>query len=146
MAEQEAGIDSPEDTLLAAIMAPDTQDVDKPGLDNGQNVDEPDEDGTGEGEAEGEKPEQKAEGKEPPADTEEEDYIEIEGEEGAEPTKLKLADVLKGYQEYQRIEGQKHEIVERVERHAVEQATTRLRAIEQAGQHTALMIEAALRV
>lgn len=76
----------------------------------------------------------------------EDDYVEIPGEDGKEPTKVKLADMLAGYQEYQRFEAQKGEIVDRIEREATHHATERLKVVEQSGQQMATMIHAALQL
>lgn len=144
--QQQQTIESPEDALLAAIMAPDAQDVDAPDkakLDDPQSIDEPDEGEDERAEADEEKSEAKA--KEEPAEPAE-DEIEIPGEDGAEPSRVKVSEVLRKAQEYDRLEGQKAEIVERVEREAVEAATTRLKSIEQAGQQTAYMIHAAMQL
>jgi hypothetical protein len=134
-----------ESLLLSAVMAPDAQDVDErtptkaeTDLDDPTQIDEPDDETEEKVEAKEAKEQQQADP--------EEDEIEIPGEDGEEPTRLKLKDVLAGYQEHQRFESQKAQIIENVERQAVEAATGQLRQIEQAGKQTAYMIQAALRV
>lgn len=133
-----------ESLLLSAVMAPDGQDLDQrtpakaeTDLDDPTQIDEPDDETEEKVEA---KEQQKAEA-EP-----EEDEIEIPGEDGKEPTRLKLKDVLAGYQEHQRFESQKAQIIENVEREAIEVATGQLRQIEQAGKQTAYMIQGALQL
>lgn len=132
-----------ENTLLAAVMAPDTQDLEQAPSQQVRDADpdaEPEEEAT-EQEAEPDPKQAKAEA-EPP----EEDEIEIPGEEGQEPKRVKLSEVVQKAQEYERFEAQKAQIIERVETEATEQATQRLRAVEQVGQQTAFMVQAALRL
>jgi hypothetical protein len=78
--------------------------------------------------------------------TPEEDEVEVPGAEGEEPKRYKLADLVTKAQEYERLESQKAQIVENVERQAVEAATGQLRQIEQAGKQTAYMIQGALQL
>ncbi len=92
-----------------------------------------------------EKPQAKAAQTKEPAEPDE-DEIEIPGEDGQEPTRVKVADVVRKAQEYDRLEGQKAQILEQIERQAVEHVTPRLQAIENAGQQTAYMIQAALQL
>jgi len=131
-----------ENTLLAAVMAPDAQDIEQA---PSQQVRDADPDAEPEEEAEdAEQPEAKqakAEEAEP-----EEDEIEIPGEEGQEPKRLKLSEVVQKAQEYERFEAQKAQIVERVEREAVERVIPQLRQVEQFGQQTGYMIQAALQL
>jgi hypothetical protein len=131
------------DTLMSAVMAPDEHVLDAPDLDPPQNVD--DETNDGEPREEGDKePEQKAETKQ--ATDPEEDEIEITGEEGQEPTRIKLAEVLEGYQQFKAIETQKAQIIERVEQETVAQATTQLRQVEQVARQAATQVQAALQL
>lgn len=135
-----------ESLLLSAVMAPDSQDVDAPepkraadDLDEPDQIDREDDDR--------EAPEEKAAPeavKADPADAD--DYLEIEGEDGAEPTKLKVSEVYEGYKQFKAIEAQKTEIVERVQREAVQEATRRLSEIEAAGKQTGYMMQAALQL
>lgn len=132
-----------EAAILGAVMTdgapnvsqPDSQDLDEP-----TRIDaiEPDDEGE---QAPVEKVEAKA--SEP---VDEEEYLEIEGENGAEPTKLKVAEVYDGYRQFKEIEAQKHEIVERVEREAVEQVTQRMTQVEKFAKETAYAIQGALQL
>lgn len=122
-----------------AVNQPDAQDLDEP-----TKIDAIEDEADDEVETE-EKVEAKTEAKtEEPADTEE--YIEIEGEDGAEPTKLKVSEVYEGYKQFKAIEAQKTEIVERVQREAVEKATQRLSEIETVGKQAGYMVQAALQL
>jgi hypothetical protein len=130
-----------ESALLTAVMAPDEGDI---GQAPSQEVRDADPDAAIEEE---ETPEQeetkaKADDKAEP----DEDEIEIAGEEGQEPKRLKVADLVEKAQAYERIEAQKAQIIERVEQEAVSQATQRLRQVEQVGQQTAYMLQAALQM
>jgi len=132
-----------ESAILAAVMTPDVQDVNAPNarLDDPQQIDAIEEEVAAEAEPEADKPEAKAEQAEP-----EEDYVEVAGADGAEPTKIKLAEVLEGYQQFKAIEAQKAEVIERVEQEVTARATEQLRQVEQFGKQTAFAIEAALRL
>lgn len=150
MADENGTIESPEDVLLAAVMAPDAQDLearDPNKLDPPQDLDEDETKGDGEDRTEakdGEKPDAKADAK--AEDAPEEDEVEVPGADGEEPKRYKLADLVARAQEYERFEAQKGEIIERVEREAVQQQTQGLRQIEQFAKQTAVHIEAALQV
>lgn len=111
-------------------------------LEGGQDLDQRDEqEEVVEGE---EKPETKAKAE---AETEvEEDTVEIPGEEGQEPTRIALKEVLAGYQEYKQIETQRAEIIERTQREATEQATQSYRQVEQYAQRVAVNLQAALQL
>ena len=130
-----------ESTLLAAVMGPDEQDVSQPGLDPPQNMDDGEEDET---ETEGEAEPEKAAKTETEAP--EEDEVEIPGEEGQEPKRYKLADLVQKAQEYERLEGQKAQIIDRAEREVVERASGQLQQIEHASKQTAYMIQGALQM
>lgn len=129
-----------ESLLLSAVMAPDAQDVDAPKLDEATQVDEERE----EEETDEQKPEAKAKTEDEPAP--EEDEIEIPGEDGKEPTRLKVADVLAGYQQYKAIENQKAQVIENVEREAVQRATGQLQQIEQHSRQVGTMLHAAMQM
>jgi hypothetical protein len=131
-----------ESTLLAAVMAPDTQDIEQA---PSQQVRDADPDAEPEEEVE-EQPEPQAKAKADDAAEPEEDEIEIPGEEGAEPKRLKLSEVVQKAQEYERFEAQKAQIVEQVQREAVERVIPQLRQVEQFGQQTGYMIQAALQL
>lgn len=75
-----------------------------------------------------------------------EDEIEIPGEDGKEPTRLKVADLVAKAQQLDAIESQKAQIIERVHQEAVEQATGQLRQVEQIGKQTAYMLQGALQL
>lgn len=130
-----------EAAIMGAVMSDLTPQVGQP---DQQDLDEPTQIDAIEEEAEP-APEAKTEAKsEEPAD--EEEYLEVEGENGAEPTKLKVAEVYDGYRQFKAIEAQKHEIVERVEREAVEQVTQRMGQVEQFAKETAYAIQGALQL
>lgn len=76
----------------------------------------------------------------------EEDEIELPGEDGKEPTRLKLKDVLEGYQQFKAIENQRADIIERAEREIMEQASGRFQQIEAVSKQTAYMVQAALQL
>jgi len=76
----------------------------------------------------------------------EDDYVEEPGEDGAEPTRYKVSDLLASHKELQSLNGQRHEVIERVEREAVEQATVQLRAVEQYSRQAATAIQAAMQL
>lgn len=146
MADENGTIESPEDVLLAAVMAPDAQDLearDPNKLDPPQNLDEDDEPVV---EGEDKQPEPKAREAEPEAKEPEEDYIELPGEDGAEPTRLKVADVVADYQAFQQFKGQQQQAIERVEQEALTKATAQYRNIEQVSQQAGLMIQATLQL
>lgn len=133
-----------ENLLLSAVMGdvkePDAQDLDKQKLDDPQDLDAEDEqkaDEDGEDEAKETKAETEAEP--------EEDYVEIDLGDG-KVEKKPIAEIVKGYEEYTRIEAQKAQIIEQVEREATERATTQLKQIETVGTQTAYMIHAALQL
>lgn len=139
-----------ENFLIGAVMG-EEQSLQHTDISQSEDVDREDEAEDEEQRAEGEveqeeKPAQTAKGKDEEQPAPEEDEIEIPGEEGQEPTRVKVADVLRKAQEFDRIESQKTEIVERVQREAVEIATQRLSSIEQAGRQTAYMVQAALQM
>jgi hypothetical protein len=130
-----------EAAIMGAVMSDLTPQVGQP---DQQDLDEPTQIDAIEEEGEAQ-PEAKTEAKsEEPAD--EEEYLEVEGENGAEPTKLKVAEVYDGYRQFKAIEAQKHEIVERVEREAVEQVTQRMGQVEQFAKETAYAIQGALQL
>lgn len=131
-----------ENILMSAFAtdAPDVQDIERPEQRAEPDIEAPDEIDDEREDA----PEAKVQEQAAPASGE--DEIEIPGENGAEPTRLKVSEVLEGYQQFKAIEGQKAQIIESVERQAVEQATGQLRQIEQAGRNTATMIQAALQM
>lgn len=131
-----------EAAIMGAVMSDLAPQVSQP---DAQDLDEPTQIDAIEGDKEEAELETKVEAKtEEPAD--EEEYLEIEGENGAEPTKLKVVEVYEGYRQFKEIEAQKTEIVERVEREAVEQATQRLGQVENAAKQTAYMIQGALQL
>lgn len=131
-----------EATILAAVMAPE-QHISPP---DAQDLDDPqklatDAEAAEEGEEE-EAPEVEAKEAEPEAPAE--DEIEIPGEDGKEPTKLKVSEVLEGYRQFKAIETQKAQVIERIEREAVEVATSRLKEVEDYAKQTAYGLQAAL--
>lgn len=139
-----------ENLLLAAVMAPDGQDLDETKLTNGQDIDAEEETADGEKRVEGEEEEQKSEAKTKDVKTEgeapEEDEIEVDQGEGKNPIRYKVSDLVAKAQQFDAIEGQKAEIIERVEREATEQATGRLRQVEEIGTRVAYQIQAALQM
>jgi hypothetical protein len=136
-----------ENLLMSVVMGSDEQDLDARDpntLDNGQDVDQREAEAV-EGE---EKPKAEAKQAEQAKQEEapEEDEIELEGEEGQEPVRLKLKDVVAEYQEYQQFKAQKDEIVAQVEREAVERQREGFTRVQQAGRQMAAMVDAALRM
>lgn len=137
-----------ENFLIGAVMG-EEQSLQHTDISQSEDVDREDEIEDDEPRAEGEQeeqPKQTAKAEPDKAVAPEEDEIEIPGEEGQEPTRVKVADVLRKAQEFDLIESQKTEIVERVQREAVEIATQRLTQIEHAGRQTAYMVQAALQM
>jgi hypothetical protein len=137
-----------ENFLIGAVMG-EEQSLQHTDISQSEDVDREDELENDEQRAEGEQedqPKEAAKAEPEKAVAPEEDEIEIPGEDGQEPTRVKVADVLRKAQEFDRIEAQKTEIVERVQREAVEAATQRLTHIEQAGRQTAYMVQAALQM
>lgn len=137
-----------EDTLIAAVMAPE-QNLAASDTDNLDQPHDLDNEGEAEEQEEGEqKPEAKAKDeKQEAAETDEEDYVEIApAKEGDEPTKLKVSELVASHTAYQQLKGQQTQILERVEREATEQATQGYRQIEQYAQQTGVMIQATLQL
>lgn len=128
------------DVLLGAVMAPDSQDLEakQPQNDEAVDIEEP-------GEVEEERAEPEAKAKEEEA-APEEDEIEIPSEDGKEPTRVKVADLVQKAQEFDRIESQKAQILDQVERQAVEIATGQLRQVEQHSRQVGTMLQAALQM
>lgn len=132
-----------EDMLLAAVLAPDEQVIDGPDrakLDPPDDIDAEEEAEQAEGE---EKAPVEAKGAQEAA---EEDEVEIAGADGAEPTRVKLADLVASHQAYQALRGQEAQITERVEREAIERMAPQLRNVEQYSQRAATMIQAAMQL
>lgn len=88
---------------------------------------------------------QPAKGAEKP-ETSLDDIIEIEGEEGQEPTKVVLKDAIEGYQNWQKFESQQAEIVHRVETQAIERATNYVKAHVERVDEIDRQLEAVLEV
>lgn len=139
-----------EEVLVGAVMSDGVEAPDATDLDDQDKAGEPDEpdDVTEEAEAkEGEdEPEKKAEDKADKDDEPEDDEIEIPGEDGAEPRKMKLSEAVEKALEYEKLEARKVEILDEVEREATTQITERMKHVEQVGQQTAYMLQAALQL
>lgn len=129
-----------ESALMGAIMAPEQQ-VSPP---DAQDIDQ--DDIQAPNEVEGEQREEAPEAKTEEAAAPEDDEIEIPGDDGKEPTRLKVADLVAKAQEFDRIEAQKAQIIEQVEREAAGRAAQHFQAVEQYSQQTAYMIQAALQM
>jgi hypothetical protein len=135
-----------EAAILGAVMSdgappvsqPDAQDLDEP-----TRIDAVEEEGAPEA-ADDQKADAGA--KEDASAADEDDYLEIDGEDGAEPTKLKVSLVYEGYKQFKAIEAQKTDVVERVQREAVQEATRRLGEIETVGKQAGYMVQAALQL
>ena len=125
---------SAEDTLLSAVMGPDTQDIEAPDqkLDDPEDVDETQEE-----------PEQKAEVQEG-ADPGEE-LIKIAGEDGTE-REVALKDLVASHREFEAIKGRQSEIIVHAERQAAQMVRERLQIVEQESSQAAAMIAATLQV
>lgn len=128
-----------EDAILGAVV--EQPPVNQPDV---QDIDQPDEIDAREDEVADDQGEQDAKTQAEPEP--EDDYIEIEGEDGAEPTRLKLADVLESHKAYQALKGREAETLERVEREVTERAVGGYRQIEQASKQTGFMIQAAMQL
>lgn len=140
---------SAEDVLLDAVLGRDASSMDEPQQRNG-DLDQPDDlDSETEQEAEaeaeaGDKPETKAKTEETEA---EEDYVEIApAEEGGEPTKLKVSELVASHQAYQALRGQEAQILERVEREATERVTQHYAQVEMFAKQTAYHLQAAMQL
>lgn len=139
-----------EELLIGAVMGdsekPDTEPSDTQDLDRA-----PSEEVTSPEDVETEKPEPvEAKDKADKADkteVEEEDYVEIAPEEeGGEPTRIKLADLLASHREFEAFKGQREQVLERVEREAVMQQTQAFRQVEQYSKQAAAYIQAAVQM
>lgn len=131
-----------EDTLLAAVMAPDVDEIDKPDLDPPQNIDEeePEADETEAKDAKDAK-EAKAETEEEPAD----DEVEIPVENG-EPIKRKLSEVVADAQAYAAFKGQEAQAIERVQREYVQAAQQEYQQVRQFSLETGALIQASMQL
>lgn len=139
MAEAQTELDA-ESVLMAAVLAPDVEEIDQAQADPALELDDPEN-----LDAEGQEGEPTKEAK-PQAESEE-DYVEIPAdEEGGEAQRLKVADLVASHKELQALSGQKAEIIERVEREATEHATVQLRTVEQYSRQAATAIQAAMQL
>lgn len=138
-AEQQA-----EANILAMVLAPDEQ-MGAPGAPDGQDLDAPqDMDAPDEPEQEAEAeaaPEAKAEAAEP-----EEDVVEIPGEEGQEPVKLKVSELVEAHREFQKIKGTEAQIYERAEAEVAERTREHYQKVTQATLSASHAIQAALQL
>lgn len=130
-----------ENILLGAVMGKEEPEVEAPGE---QDLDEPDQlEREGAATEEDEKaPVQAKQEQQAP----EEDEVEIEGADGAEPTRIKVADLVASHKAYEALRGQEAQITERVEREAIERMAPQLRNVEQYSQRAAHMIQASLQL
>lgn len=132
-----------EESLLAAIMAPDEQLLDAPGLDEHEDLDETkDEAEADEGEEE-QKPDAKAK-----AQTEaepEDDEVEIPVENG-EPIKRKLSEVVADAQAYSKFKGQEAELLQRTDREYAAAAQQEYKQVRQFSLETGALIQATMQL
>lgn len=132
-----------EDALFAAILAPDEQVLDELKLDPPQDVDETEEGAEGADSEPQAKPEAKAKAEEAAP---EEDEVEIPGEEGAEPKRVKVADLVASHAAYEKLRGQEAQIIERVETEATQRVTAHYKQVSDYTQQVGLQVQAALQL
>lgn len=134
-----------ESILLSAVMEPEGQDIDARQQQQPEEPDERQVKSVKTIDEEGAEEERKAEPAAKQA-TEEDDYVEIEGEEGQEPTRHKIKDLLESHTQLQAIKGREAETIERVEAEATQRVTARYQQAEQFTRQTALQLQAALQL
>lgn len=76
----------------------------------------------------------------------EEQYVEIPGEEGQEPTKLALSELVKAHQELASLNAGKAEILQRVEQEAVKAQSERIGALDNYLRQTAQQMQTFLQL
>lgn len=139
-----------ESALFAAVMGPDVDNLSGAPSRQVASPEDADIDETADDERiEAEEPEQKPEAKATPEKqaAPEDDYIEIEAdEEGGEPKRLLVKDVLAGFQAHEKIKGQETKILEQVETQAMQQARGQLERVDRFSKQAAATIQATLQL
>lgn len=138
MADENQAVESPEETILGAVLGPDTQDLE---ADRDAKA-EADIEAPNEVDPRGDEHKQ-AKAEEAPPD---EDEIEIPGEEGQEPTRLKVADLVRSHREYEAFKGQRAEIIERVTHEVTQRSQEQFQAVQRYSQEAAYAIQAAVQL
>lgn len=128
-----------EDALLSAVMAPE-QDLAAP---SEQDLDEPDEPPIAADPASDHGDDKS---KQQTNEESAEDEVEVPGEEGQTPVRIKVSELLASHTEYQKLKGQQAQILEQTVRDAAEHVSGGYRQIEQQAQQTGLMLQAALQM
>lgn len=129
-----------EEAIFAMVMAPE-----------GGEIERPEEMGAVEEGEQEEETEQPTQAKQAEAETKaaepQEDFIEIPGEnEDDEPTRLKVADVLADYQEYQAFKAERANVLNRVESEAIEHFNGRYKEVEEFSKQASAVLQATLQL
>lgn len=141
-----------ENALIAAVMAP-SGEAERPGLskidaqdvtNDADDTDETEQDIEAPGEVDREEGEPQA--KQAVEEAPGEDEVEVPGEDGKEPTRLPLKDVLAGYQEYKRIEAQKGEVVHQAREAAAAEVREHYKQVGEFTQRTQSYLRAAMQM
>ena len=144
MAEVQTEMDA-ESVLLSAVMGADAQDLDEAkrpaGLDENTDVDEVEAADEQEAEPAQEK-KAEAEAEAPPED----DFVEIEGEDGAEPRKIALKEIVEGFRQHEALKGQSAQIIEQAQTQARQYAEEKLQFVEQQTRGAAAYLQAAMQL